>query len=63
MAMPEQTNDGRAAVASYVASISADLATIARRNGLDALGYLLEMARLEAESARTARNSNGRRTS
>ena len=61
--MPEQTDDGRPAVASYVASISADLATMARRNGLDALGYLLEMARLEAESARTARNSSGRRTS
>lgn len=39
------------AVASYVATLSADLAVMARHNGLDALGYILEMARLEAESA------------
>ena len=40
----------RIAVASYVATLSADLSTMARRTGLDALGYILEMARLEAES-------------
>ncbi|MGE5536667.1 MAG: hypothetical protein ACM3W7_14255 [Acidobacteriota bacterium] len=27
-----------------------DLAQLARRNGLDALGYLFELARLEAEN-------------
>jgi hypothetical protein len=43
--------NGRSAVASYVASMSADLATMARRSGLDTLGYLLEMVRLEAETA------------
>jgi hypothetical protein len=37
--------------AAYVADITADLARMARRNGLDALGYLLDMARLEARSA------------
>ena len=42
---------GRTAVASYVATMSADLAVMARRTGLDTLGYLLEMVRLEAESA------------
>jgi hypothetical protein len=42
--------EGRTAVASYVASLSADLAALARRNGLDTIGYLLEMVRLEAES-------------
>jgi len=42
--------EGRSAVASYVASLSADLAALARRNGLDTVGYLLEMVRLEAES-------------
>ena len=42
--------EGRSAVASYVASLSADLASLARRNGLDTVGYLLEMVRLEAES-------------
>jgi hypothetical protein len=40
-----------------VASLSADLATLARRNGLDTIGYLLEMVRLEAESVSRA---NGR---
>ena len=42
----------REAVASYVATMSADLASMARRSGLDTLGHLLEMVRLEAESAR-----------
>jgi hypothetical protein len=47
----------RTEVASYVAALSADLATMARRTGLDTLGYLLEMVRLEAESA--SRHNNG----
>jgi hypothetical protein len=37
--------------ASYIAEMARDLATLARRNGLDTLGYLLDIARLEAESA------------
>jgi hypothetical protein len=45
------------AVAQYLATMSADLANIARRNGLETLGYLLEMARLEAESV--SRHTNG----
>lgn len=56
--MPEQADhtpsgepNGRAAVAHYVAAMSADLAAMARRSGLDTIGYLLEMVRLEAESA------------
>ncbi len=41
----------RIAVASYVANPSADLANpLSRRTGLETLGYLLEMVRLEAES-------------
>ena len=40
----------RIAVASYVASMSADLVTMTRRTGLETLSYLLEMVRLEAES-------------
>jgi hypothetical protein len=59
--MPEASNingningnvneNGRSAVASYVASLSADLAGMARKTGLETLGYLLEMVRLEAES-------------
>ena len=42
--------NGRSAVANYVAAMSADLAAMARRNGLDTIGYLLEMVQLEAES-------------
>ena len=33
----------RTVVANYVATMSADLAAMARRSGLDTLGYLLEM--------------------
>ena len=40
-----------AAAADYLAAMAADLAMLARRNGLEALGYLLDMARLEAENA------------
>jgi len=36
-------------VALYIASFTEQMAQIARRNGLDTLGYILEMARLEAE--------------
>ena len=42
--------DERAAAADYLAALSADLAVLARRHGFDTLGYILEMARLEAES-------------
>lgn len=56
--MPSQLfqpdGDDRAQVAVYVASLSADLANMARHSGLDTLGYLLEIVRLEAENA--ARN-------
>jgi hypothetical protein len=36
--------------------MSADLATMARRTGLETLTYLLEMVRLEAESTRSQSN-------
>ena len=49
----------RTAAAKYVAELSAELANLARRHGLDALGYILDMARLEAENA--TRHMNGRR--
>ena len=51
-------NGNRTVVASYVAALSADLATMARGSGLDTLGYLLEMVRLEAESE--TRHSDGK---
>jgi hypothetical protein len=62
--MPETAGDqgGQSAVASYVATLSNDLAQLTRRNGLETLSYLLEMVRLEAESlTRHNGNGNGRR--
>jgi hypothetical protein len=47
-------------VADYVATMSADLATMARRSGLDTLGYLLEMVRLEAENVTRHKQNGGR---
>jgi hypothetical protein len=63
MTMPDQKESGdRTAVAAYVASLSVDLASMARGTGLDTLGYLLEMVRLEAESSlRQSPAPNGRR--
>jgi len=59
---PKHEPNGQAAVANYVASLSADLATLARKTGLDTLGYLLEMVRLEAESVNRPNGQNGRRS-
>lgn len=64
--MPEARSEqgSQTAVASYVATLSGDLASLARRNGLDTLGYLLEMVRLEAETMTRhngSGNGNGRR--
>jgi len=47
----------KAATAAYVAALTADLAALARKQKLDTLGYLLDMARLEADD--TARGSKG----
>ena len=53
---PREPGD-RTVVAQYVASLSADLAAMARGSGLQTLGYLLEMVRLEAENvSRHAQN-------
>ena len=52
--MAERTESGEPteprAVASYIAEMSSDLARLARGHGLTPLGYLLDMARLEAEN-------------
>jgi hypothetical protein len=52
--MAKRTNGSeaadRSAAANYLAAITADLASIARSHGLDVLGYLLDMARVEAEN-------------
>jgi len=47
---PKDHPDERAALATYIAAMSGDLALMARRTKFDTLGYLLEMARLEAEN-------------
>ena len=53
----------RSVVANYVATLTAELATMARLSGLDTLGYLLEMVRLEAESeTRLSDRKNGGRS-
>ncbi len=61
--MAEQTRSSepgsRTVVANYVATMSADLATMARRTGLETLGYLLEMVRLEAENVTRHRQNGG----
>ena len=62
--MADQATSGetanRTVVANYVATMSADLATMARRSGLDTLGYLLEMVRIEAESETRHKPNGGR---
>ena len=59
MAEPTEEPNGRTAVAAYVATLSNDLATMARRTGLETLGYLLEMVRLEAESVTRHNGTQG----
>ena len=54
-------NGNRTEVANYVATLSADLATMARRSGLDTLGFLLEVVRLEADSKTRHGQYGGRR--
>jgi hypothetical protein len=39
----------REAIADYIAALTGDLAAIARRHGFDTLGYILDMAHLEAK--------------
>ncbi len=45
----QQPNDPES-TATYVAELSGSLAYMARSQGLDTLGYILEMAKLEAEN-------------
>ena len=40
----------RAAAAVYIAAMVSELAAISRRHDIEALTYILDMARLEAES-------------
>ena len=54
----ETSRDAQRAAADYVAALAMELALIARGHRLDTLGYILDVARLEAESV--LRSSNGR---
>jgi hypothetical protein len=47
---PSAQDDGARQAAVYIAAMSGDLAAIARSYGLDTLGYLLDMAQLEADN-------------
>jgi hypothetical protein len=47
---PADVPDDREAAAVYIADLASDLARIARRQGFDTLGYILDMARLEARN-------------
>ena len=42
----------RTAAAVYIADLTGSLALIARGHGLNTLGYLLDMAKLEAENVK-----------
>ena len=42
--------EARLAAADYIADLTGNLAAIARQHGLETLSYVLEMARLEAQS-------------
>lgn len=49
------------AAATYIATLAEELAQIARNHGLEPLGYILEMARLEADQiAKGSADINGR---
>jgi hypothetical protein len=47
---PSAQDDSARQAAVYIAAMSGDLAAIARSHGLDTLGYLLDMAQLEADN-------------
>lgn len=46
--------------AAYIADLTGNLARIARRHGLQTLGYLLEMAHIEAEATSAPDRDCGR---
>ena len=48
---PDPSEETPDSAARYIASLAGELAKIAKRNGLDTLSQLLEMARLEADQA------------
>ena len=55
------SRDAQLAAAEYVATLVMELALIARSHELDSLGYILDVARLEAESVLRSTNGRGAR--
>jgi hypothetical protein len=57
--MPDRSDESSdpATAVSYLATMTAELSVLARQHGFDALSYILDMARLEAENA--GRQLNG----
>jgi hypothetical protein len=55
----ETSRAAQRAAARYVAELVLELVVVARSHHLDTLGYLLEVARLEAESISRSRNGRG----
>jgi hypothetical protein len=51
--------ESASAVARYIAEMTGDLAQLARRYRLDALAFILEMARLEADQIAKASANPG----
>lgn len=49
----------RTEMASYIGNLAGDLAVMVRKSGLETLGFLLEMARMEADN--TVRHGGGGR--
>ena len=62
MTFPDEeiSRDAQRAAADYVAALALELALIARNHRLDRLGYILDVARLEAESVLRSTNGRGR---
>ena len=51
---PDQEGQTPAQAAAYIADLCEHLSSIARRQQLDVLGYILDMARLEAQNSTPA---------
>ncbi|MFN3351700.1 hypothetical protein [Pseudorhodoplanes sp.] len=54
---PPPAEDQAVAAAAYIADLVGGLAPFARRHGLVTLGYLLDMAKLEAEYVQSKERS------
>lgn len=57
--IPGDGTEDRNQFAAYVAELASELAATARRYRLDALGYLLDMAQLEAKNTAEPPKTSG----